>query len=213
LAQLTSDDAAALERCVSQGGVAVFPSDTVYGLACDADDAAAAARLYELKGRPPAKPAAVMFFVLGPALALFEAAGQRTADAARALLPDALTLLIANPQRRFAPACGPDRDVLGVRVPLLPKALAALEAVRTPLLQTSANLSGGPDPRRVDDVPEAIRTGADLVLDAGELPGLPSTVVDLRNYDDAGEWRIVREGAVPVMRIEPVLERWRVLDR
>ena len=65
------------------------------------------------------------------------------------------------------------------------------------MLQSSANLAGGPDARRLEDVPEAIRRGADLVFDGGELPGTPSTVVDLRGYERGGEWRIVRAGAVP----------------
>ena len=81
---------------------------------------------------------------------------------------------------------------LGVRVPDLP----ALAGVRVPVLQTSANLSGGPDPRRLSDVPESIREGADLVLDGGALPGVPSTVVDLSNYEETGEWTVLREGAV-----------------
>ena len=63
-APLTPEQAIELQSCVERGGVAVFPSDTVYGLCCDPDDAAAAARLYELKGRPPQRPSAVMFFGL-----------------------------------------------------------------------------------------------------------------------------------------------------
>lgn len=166
-----------LERCVRAGGVAVFPADTVYGLACDPADAAAVRRLYELKRRAPAKPAAVMWFGL-------EELPAEVPVAARALLPGAVTLLVRSD--RF-PLAGGD-GVLGVRVPDVP----ALAGVRVPVLQTSANLAGGPEARRLADVPAAIREGADLVLDGGELPGTPSTVVDL-----TGErWAIVREGAV-----------------
>jgi L-threonylcarbamoyladenylate synthase len=68
--------------------------------------------------------------------------------------------------------------------------------VRWPVLQSSANLAGGPDARRLQDVPERVRTGADLLLDAGELPGTPSTVVDLRGYERDASWRILRAGAV-----------------
>jgi L-threonylcarbamoyladenylate synthase len=88
-----------------------------------------------------------------------------------------------------------------VRVPALPPALAALGAVRRPVLQSSANAAGGPDARRLADVPAAIRRAADLVLDGGELPGTPSTVVDLRRYEAAGEWTVLREGAVPAAAI------------
>src|SRR5882757_5611674 len=99
-------DAHALECCLADGGIAVFPSDTVYGLACDPDSHAAVARLYELKGRDAGKPAAVMFFALEPALKALPDLGPRTLAAVRALLPGALTLLLPNPAERFAAACG-----------------------------------------------------------------------------------------------------------
>jgi L-threonylcarbamoyladenylate synthase len=79
-------------------------------------------------------------------------------------------------------------------VPLLPPALAALEAVKVAVLQSSANLSGGPEARRVADVAPSLRAGADFVLDGGELPGRASTVLDLREYEESRRWQIVREG-------------------
>jgi L-threonylcarbamoyladenylate synthase len=74
--------------------------------------------------------------------------------------------------------------------------------MRWPVLQSSANAAGGPDARRLSDVPEPIRRRADLLLDGGELGGTPSTVVDLRRYEAAGEWSVVRAGAVPVAAVE-----------
>jgi L-threonylcarbamoyladenylate synthase len=186
-------------ECIAGGGVAVFPADTVYGLACDPDDAAAVDRLYALKGRPPAKPAAVMFFDLDEALA---GAGPRTAHLLRLLLPGGLTALLPNPLGRYPLACGPDPATLGLRVPDLPRLAGA-----PPVLQSSANLAGGPDARRLEDVPRSIRDGADLVIDGGELPGTPSTVLDLRAYEDAGRWAIVRHGAVPEHVIAAVSAR------
>ena len=82
---------------------------------------------------------------------------------------------------------------LGLRVRCCPRRLAALAGVERPFLQSSANLSGGPEARRLVDVPASIRAGADLVLDGGELPGVASTVLDLRDYARSGEWRIVRD--------------------
>lgn len=202
---LTAADAQALERCIAGGGIAVFPADTVYGLACDPASPAAVARLYELKGRPPAKPAAVLFFALAPALQALPELRPRTRAAVQALLPGALTLLLPNPAERFALACGPDPRTLGLRVPALTPALAALGGVNAPLLQSSANDAGGPDARGLDDVPAAIRAQADLVLDGGELPGTPSTVVDLRGYEDGGGWSVVRAGAVPAEALRAAL--------
>jgi L-threonylcarbamoyladenylate synthase len=174
--------------------VAVFPADTVYGLACEPDTREAVARLYALKGRPPAKPAAVMFFGVDLALAALPELGEATQAALAALLPGPVTALVPNPAGRFPLAGG--GDLLGVRVPALPPPLAALEAVRWPVLQSSANHAGGPDARTLDQVPDAIRAEADLVLDGGELPGTPSTVVDLRGFEATRDWAIVREGAL-----------------
>ena len=107
-----------------------------------------------------------------------------------------MTVLVPNPAHRFPLACGPDPATLGLRVPALPPGLAALEAVRWPVLQSSANRSGGPDARTVEEVPEQIRREADLVLDGGPLPGTPSTVVDLRAYEATRDWTVLRDGAL-----------------
>ncbi len=198
---MTGDDAATFERCIAVGGVALFPSDTVYGLATDPGSREGVERLYRLKGRPPERPAAVMFFRLELALAALPELGGRTVDAAERLLPGALTLILPNPARRFPLACGPEPERLGLRVPHLP----LLAGVNWPVLQSSANPSGGGDARRLDDVDEGIRRGADLVLDGGELPGTPSTVVDLTEYEDSGRFTLLREGAVPAESVKAAL--------
>jgi L-threonylcarbamoyladenylate synthase len=201
---LGTADAAAFERCIASGGVALFPADTVYGLACDPSSPAAMRRLYELKGRPPDKPSAVMFFALAAALEALPELGPRTRGALEALLPGGVTLLLPNPERRFGPACGPDPQTLGLRVPALSPALAALAAVGVPVAQSSANLSGGAEARTIDAVARAIRDGADLVLDGGPLPGVASTVIDLRDYE-RGEWSVLRAGAVGAEQVEHAL--------
>jgi L-threonylcarbamoyladenylate synthase len=195
-------DAAAFERVIRSGGVVVFPADTVYGLACEPDSAPAVERLYALKGRPADKPAAVMLFALEAALATLPELGPRTRAALEALLPGAVTLLLPNPRRRFPLACSADPATLGLRVPDLP----TFAELRVAVLQTSANRSGGADARRLADVPEPIRAGADLVLDGGELPGAPSTVVDLRRYEQTGDWAVLRAGLVARDAIGTVLD-------
>jgi L-threonylcarbamoyladenylate synthase len=193
---LDEPDARRLEECLAAGGVAVFPADTVYGVCCDPDDERAVRRLYELKGRSAERPAAVMFFALEPMLSRLSELHDAERTALRALLPGPVTLLLPNHRSRYSPACGPDPATLGLRVPRLPERLAALRSVTRPVMQSSANLSGETDARRLSDVPESIRAGADLVLDGGELPGTPSTVVDLRDYRASREWRVLREGAL-----------------
>ncbi len=202
---LGEQDAGSLRDCLAGGGVAVFPTDTVYGLACDPQRASAVRRLYELKGRRPDRPAAVMFFALAPALRALPSLRERERAAIGALLPGPVTLLLANRDRRFPLACAPDPDTIGLRVPLLGDRLGALEAVGAPVLQSSANLSGEREARRLADLPGELIEQADLVLDGGELAGTASTVIDLRRLQEKGEWSIVREGALEIGAIERAL--------
>lgn len=195
--------AAAFADCIARGGVAVFPADTVYGLACDPENADAVRRLYELKGRPADKPAAVMWFDRDAALAALADLGPRTRAAFERLTPGVVTLLVPNPRRRYPLAAGPSGDggALGVRIPIVP----LLQAVSLVVLQSSANHAGGADARTLDEVPQDIRDRADLTLDGGPLPGTPSTVIDLQRYEDTGEWSILREGALPAGEVASAL--------
>lgn len=192
-------DAERLEACLAGDGVAVIPTDTVYGLACNPESEVALRRIYELKRRPPRKPAAVMFFSLQAALATLTELGPRTRAAVEALLPGPVTLLLENPHCRYLGACAPGGDgpgLLGLRVPALVGSLASLAAVGVPAAQSSANFAGDADPRVLSEVPEQLREGVDLVIDGGDLPGAASTVVNLLTYEENGSWRVVREGPV-----------------
>ena len=201
---MTGEDVAAFERCVAGGGVALFPADTVYGLATDPESRAGVDRLYEIKARGRDRPAAVMFFAREPALAALPELDAPTRAAVERLLPGALTLVLRNPRGRFPLACEPAPERLGLRVPLLEGDLAPLAGASLAVLQSSANPSGGADARRVAEVDERIRAEVDLVLDGGELPGTPSTVVDLTGYA-RGRWEVLREGAVPRAELEAAL--------
>ena len=194
LIQLRSGEAnvarKALERCISGGGVALFPSDGLYGLACDPLDSNAITKIHRLKGRDDGKPSAVMYFSPLAIRELLGGLGPKTKAVASALLPGPVTLVVYNPQRRYPLACRQDPERLGIRLIGGP-----LAGTMSPVFQTSANLSGEPAPARFDNVPESIREGVDLAIDGGELPGLPSTVIDIASIDEDGSWRILRDGA------------------
>lgn len=181
----------ALQRCIAAGGVAVFPADGLYGLACDPLEAGAIARIHRLKGRDDGKSSAVMYFSPLAMRELVASFGPRTAAAVSALLPGPVTLVVANPGQRYPFACREDRERLGIR--LLGGPLAG---VMCPVFQTSANLSGEPAPARFADVPDAIVARADLAIDGGELTGLPSTVVDISTIEEDGTWKVLRDGAL-----------------
>ena len=175
----------------------VLPFDTVYGLAAEPHDEASARALYALKGRVETQPTAL---VAASVDALATCLPELDVARVRHLLPGALTLVVANPAHRFLWLTGTNPDALGVRVPQLSGPTRAVLDELGAVVATSANHPGGPDPRRLEDVPAQIRAGAAALLDAGELPGTPSTVVDLTGPEP----RILREGAVPA---EEVLRR------
>jgi L-threonylcarbamoyladenylate synthase len=191
---------AALERCVGEGGVAIFPADTLYGLACDPLAAGAIERIRSLKGRDAGKPSAVMYFSPLAMRELVSGLGERSRQAVADLLPGPVTLVLANPERRYPLASPDDPETLGVRLIEGP-----LAGAMTPILQTSANHSGAPPPRSFGDIDEDVLSAADVAIDGGELIGAPSTVVDLTDLDSAGTWRVLREGALPTGVIDSVL--------
>jgi L-threonylcarbamoyladenylate synthase len=202
---LDGDDAARLRECVVGGGLAVFPTDTVYGICCDPDNEQAARRMYELKGRPVARASAVMFFSLEPALETLGELLDAERRALQSLLPGPVTVLLANRAPRFTAACRADPATFGLRVPRLPDDLAALGAVTGAVMQSSANISGEPDARSLADVPRGLLDGVDLVLDGGELPGTPSTVIDLRDFARERRWHLLREGALSMDEVRELL--------
>jgi len=192
----------ALERTIAAGGVAVFPADGLYGLACDPLDAAAIERIHAIKGRDDGKPSAVMYFSPPAMRELLSGLGRPTREAIAALLPGPATLVVANRERRYPLACREDPERLGVRLIEGPLAGASC-----PLFQTSANPSDEPAAGEFAGVPAGIVAAADLAIDGGALTGLPSTVIDLGAYDESGEWEILREGGLPRQAIEGLMPR------
>ena len=191
---------AALERTVAGGGVAVFPADTLYGLACDPLNADAIERIHALKGRDEGKPSAVMYFSPLAMRELVSDLGPRARDAVAALTPGAVTLVVANPHRRYPLACREDPERLGLRLVAGPLAGASVA-----LFQTSANRSGESAPGRFEELDPLILEGADVAIDGGDVEGAPSTVIDLARIDEDGSWRILRHGSVPASEIERTL--------
>jgi L-threonylcarbamoyladenylate synthase len=181
----------ALEQCIAAGGVAVFPADTLYGLACDPLRRGAVERIHALKGRDDGKPSAVMFFAPLAMREILSALGPRTREALGALLPGPVTAVVANPEHRYPLACREDPERLGLRLIEGP-----LAGARCALFQTSANRSGEPAPSRFEDVDERLLADVDLAIDGGEVVGEPSTVVDLTALDDGGTWEVLRDGAL-----------------
>jgi L-threonylcarbamoyladenylate synthase len=180
-----------LELCIAAGGVAVFPADGLYGLACDPLNQTAIERIHQIKGRDDGKPSAVLYFSPLAMRELIESLGDRTQAAVGALLPGPVTLVVDNPGHRYPLACRADPERLGLR--LIDGPLAGM---MWPVFQTSANRSGEPAPTIFADVPLSILSAVDVAIDGGTLTGSPSTVIDVTSLDSGGEWTILRQGGL-----------------
>src|SRR2546426_6861158 len=157
-----------------------------------------------LKGRDEAQPTAIVAASLDALLECVPELRGPSGVLTGALLPGPVTLILPNPAQRFRWLTGSRPDTIGVRVPLLPDAAAAVVEAVGAVAATSANLPGEPAPRRVDEVPVELRDRVGAIVDAGELPGVASTVVDCTGAEPV----VVRDGAVPAA---DALERLRAV--
>ena len=180
-------------QALRAGKPVILPTDTVYGLCASAYSSEPSERLYKLKGRDSLQPTALLVSDLD---GLFECVPELRGRAeliARTLLPGPYTLILPNPARRYRWITGSNQEAIGVRVPELPPEAEPVIAQVGCVVATSANLSGGPEPRRLDEVPPELLEQVGAVVDTGELPGVPSTVLDFTGPEP----RILREGAAP----------------
>jgi len=138
------------------------------------------------------QPTAIIFASIERLLALVPELPGEAVAVARALLPGPYTLIVGNPARRYGWLGAERPETIGVRVPVLPPVTAEVVGQLGAVVATSANLPGGRDPRRLDEVPRRILEGVAVALDGGELPGTPSTVIDLTGPAPV----VVRAGAV-----------------
>jgi L-threonylcarbamoyladenylate synthase len=183
-----------LQRAIDSlraGAAVILPTDTVYGLIASAEGAAPTERLYQLKGRDPGQPSALLTADLETLLVCVPELRGRSEAIARALLPGPYTLILSNPGRRYDWLTGTRSNAIGVRVPALSAAAAHVVRSVGAVVSTSANAPGGPDPRSVGEIPADLRERVGAIVDGGELPGAPSTVLDFT----AAEPRVLREGA------------------
>ena len=185
------DDVETAAEAIEAGKLVILPTDTVYGLVCTAFSEQAAVDLYALKGRDGVQPTALVAASVDTLLELIPEILRRSELIARAMFPGPYTLILPNPAQRFRWLTGGSPDTIGVRVPTLePPSRFVLDRVGA-IVASSANAPGGTDPRRLDEVPVAMRAGVAVSLDGGTLPGTPSTVIDVTGADPV----VLRDGA------------------
>jgi L-threonylcarbamoyladenylate synthase len=182
---------------VRRGGVAIFPTDTVYGIGCDPAQEVSVERIFASKGRPRSKPLSLHFGSVEELL-VYAAGNELAASAAQHFLPGPLTIVVRRPPSVGAFVTG-GLGTLGLRAPKHALCQAILNS-SGPLAATSANLSGSAaysGTRSVTELPDA-----DVFVDDGPTPlGAESTVIDVCGKQP----RLVREGAIKLAMLEAVL--------
>jgi L-threonylcarbamoyladenylate synthase len=205
-APIATADAAGIARAAEVlrgGGLVAVPTETVYGLAAQADSDAAVATIYRAKGRPDFNPLIVHVTGLDQAQQLAQL-DQPALLLAERHWPGALTLVL--PKRADAPlaaAVTAGLPTVALRCPAHPAMQALLMATDLPLAAPSANRSGGVSPTSAAHVAASLDGKADLILDGGACAaGIESTIVAIR---EAGSWQILRPGPVTQAQISAVL--------
>ena len=185
---------ALLHSTLVAGGVALVPTDTVYGLAAALDSPEGVAALYALKDRPRSQPCQVLIYSHSVLDAVVAALETTAARAVRALLPGSVTCIVEDPQGRFIAAAGQTPGSVGLRAPDMSGPISGLDL---PLIATSANDLGGRDPAVLVEVPDRIRDAVDIEIDGGRLPGTASAVIDLREVGRTSTATLIRPGPSP----------------
>jgi L-threonylcarbamoyladenylate synthase len=176
-----------------EDGVLLVPTETVYGLVCDAAHEAARAKIYEMKRRPASKLLTLFFASRQAVETVFPDMPETARRFAAAFCPGPVTLVV------------PDGEAFtGFRIPDHPALLRLLEAYGRPLASTSANLSGQPPAHTADEALNSLAIPPDGVMDGGTIPpdSAASTVIQVGRD---GAWRILRPGPVSEEMLRAVL--------
>jgi len=183
-----------------QGGIVAYPTDTVYGLGASMTSHHGIERVFRVKLRPPDMALPLLVSSVSQIEALSIAVPEVARELISRFLPGALTIVLpASPSVPDIITAG--GTTVAVRIPAHPVPLALIEGTGTPLVGTSANVSGQPGPLTASEVYHQLGDGVDLIIDDGKpCPGTASTIVDV-----TGEVPVViREGAVSREEIEKV---------
>jgi len=182
-------------RLIRHGQPVPVPTETVYGLAADATNAEAVARIYEAKGRPSFNPLIVHVSDLEQAREIADF-GPRSLDLARNHWPGPLTVVAPlRPESRIAPLVTAGLSTIAIRVPKHRAMRALLEAAGRPLAAPSANASGSISPTRAQHVLRSLRGRIELIIDDGpSRGGLESTIV----AESEEQLRLLRRGPIAI---------------
>lgn len=192
--RLSDEDLRQIAQVLSQGGLVVFPTETFYGIAADAENPKGLERLARLKGREAEKPFPLIIASAEHLELLAEQVPEIATELISRYWPGPLTLVLTAKPGVHARLLSKDNGV-GVRVSPWPCARELARALGRAITATSANLAGGPPARRIEDLDSGVASAVDIILDCGPTPGgQASTVLDVR----VDPPKVLRQGPIHI---------------
>lgn len=176
-------------EALEEGGVIVYPTDTIYGLGCDIFNRDAVKRIYDIKGRDYQKPLSFICHDLS-CIADFAVIPDRTYKILRRTLPGPYTFILRATRKAPKTVLHKKRLTVGIRVPACPAARMIVERLGHPIVTTSVNVAGDDFLTSPKKIEEQFGDKIDIILDAGVLPNEPSTIIDWSEEEP----KIIREG-------------------
>ena len=194
-------------KILQQGGVIVYPTDTVYGLGADAFNSTAVERIYEIKNRPKHRQFPLLIADVERLATMAEPIPEIAWFLARRFWPGGLTLVL--PKTDSLPVYLAPGPTIAVRVPNHPVCLALIQHLGNPIIGTSANVSGQPAALTAEEVGQQLGEKIDFIINGGQCPGgKESTVVDVTHESPI----ILRQGIIPSYEIDKAYKEYLELN-
>ncbi len=194
-----------LEGMIRHGGVALIPTDTVYGLVCDAANTSAIKRICAMKRRPGEKLLPI-FVASISAACRYASISDAKARFLERVWPGPVTAVFYH-KEKLPPVLTGRRDTIGIRIPDHPFVLSLLKRLDMPVAETSANISNLPPAKTAAEAEEYFKNAAlepDLIIDGGPVPGVSSTVIDCTGASPL----ILRSGVLSKADLDRMLENF-----
>lgn len=194
ITELTENNLEEINKVLDEDGVIIFPTDTVYGIACNCYSIEGLKKIFSFKNRPLSKPINVLTNSIEKIEMVSNGLKEKERELIEKYLPGDLTIIV-DKNENVPALLTANLKTIGVRIPNHEIALRILEKYPYPLATTSVNLAGSSPGIEVSDFLEEFKNKVDIIVDGGKAPiGLPSTIVKIEN----DSLKILREGNLKV---------------
>lgn len=188
-----------LEKCVhiiKNGGIVIFPTDTVYGIGCNVWNEEAIQKIFEIKNRNHNKPMNVLCGDWKDIQSLTSEISEKEKEIIYKYMPGACTLIIKKKKKGVSDILRAGLNTVAVRIPDNQIAIELIRKCGFPIVATSTNISGKKDMIEIDEIVTEFKDKVDVIIDGGKAKiGVPSTIVEVEN----DEIKVIRQGSLKII--------------